>query len=363
MLATLVDAPFHRPGWIWEEKYDGIRLIAVKDGRRVELVTRNDKDRAADFPEVAAAIAALPAPTLVLDGEVVVFDAEGISRFQLLQRRAAGASPPIYVAFDSLHARGHDLLREPLTERRAVLEAEIVEGPRLQIARRLAADGFGAFAEAKRRGLEGVIGKDPASRYTPGVRSPAWCKVKVRAEEEFVIGGFTAPRGSRTHIGALVVGAWDDGGLRYAGKVGTGFTEQTLASLHRRLSPLARPTSPFVDAPRERDVTWVEPRLVAQLGFTEMTGDGKLRHPVFLGLREDKDARDVRRAAPSPKDEQRPGEETRPQPVNVGKGAKPPSELKRRTSDERARAPGGANRRPSARSVRRTRSRRRAPGP
>ena len=300
MLATLVDAPFHRPGWIWEEKYDGIRLIAIKDGRRVELITRNDKDRTLDFPEVAAALAALPAATLVLDGEVVVFDAGGVSRFQLLQRRAEGASPPIFVAFDCLHARGRDLLREPLTARRAALEAEVIEGPRLRIARRLADDGLRAFDEARRRGLEGVIGKDRASRYEPGVRSPAWCKVKVRAEEEFVIGGFTAPRGSRHHIGALLVGAWDGGGLRYAGKVGTGFTEQTLAALHRRLSPLARPTPPFANPPRERDVTWLEPHTVAQLGFTEMTTDGKLRHPVFLGLREDKDARDVRLSAPAP---------------------------------------------------------------
>ena len=329
MLATLVDAPFHRPGWIWEEKYDGIRLIAVRDGRRVRLITRNDKDRTADFPEVAAALAALPAPTLVLDGEVVVFDAGGISRFQLLQRRAEGASPSIYVAFDCLHARGRDLLREPLTARRAELEKEVREGPRLQLARRVAEDGFAAFAEAKRRGLEGVIGKDPNSRYEPGVRSPAWCKVKVRAEEEFVIGGFSAPRGGRRHLGALLVGAWDDGGLRYAGKVGTGFDESTLASLHRRLSPLARATSPFADAPRARDVTWVEPTLVAQLGFTELTGDGKLRHPVFLGLREDKNARDVTR----------------------------------RTSAEPAPAPGGATRRRRDRSAPAPRSRRRAPGP
>jgi bifunctional non-homologous end joining protein LigD len=293
MLATLVDAPFHRPGWVWEEKYDGIRLIAVKDGPRVRLLSRNDRDRSADFPEVVAALAALPAPTLVLDGEVVIFDAAGISRFQLLQRRAAGASPPIYVAFDCLHARGRDLLREPLAVRRAALAAEVREGSRLRLARRLADDGLAAFAEARRRGLEGVIGKDPGAPYRPGVRSPAWCKVKVRAEEEFLVGGFTAPQGGRHHLGALLVGAWDGGALRYAGKVGTGFDDATLADLHRRLVSLRRPDSPFADAPRARDVTWVEPRLVAQLAFTERTGDGKLRHPVFLGLRDDKDPIDV----------------------------------------------------------------------
>jgi bifunctional non-homologous end joining protein LigD len=303
MLATLVDAPFHRPGWVWEEKYDGIRLLALKSSRRVRLLSRNDKDRTADFPEIAAALAGLPAPTLVLDGEVVVFDAAGVSRFQLLQRRAAGASPPIYVAFDCLHARGRDLGPEPLTTRRSVLEAEVTEGPRLRLAQRLPDDGFRAFAEARRRGLEGVIGKDPDAPYLPGARSPAWCKVKVRAEEEFVVGGFTAPRGGRRHLGALLVGAWDGAALRYAGKVGTGFSDATLVDLGRRLSGLSRPQPPFVDAPRERDVTWVEPRLVAQLGFTERTGDGKLRHPVYLGLRDDKDPRTVRftpRTGPAP---------------------------------------------------------------
>jgi len=401
MLATLVDAPFHRPGWIWEEKYDGIRLIAVKDGRRVQLVTRNDKDRTADFAAVVGALARLPAPTLVLDGEVVVYDTEGVSRFQLLQRRGAGGATPIYVAFDCLHSRGRDVMGEPLTVRRAALEAELRQGPRLQLARRLADDGFEAFAEAQRRGLEGVIGKDPRSRYEPGVRSPAWCKVKVRAEEEFVVGGFTAPRGSRTHLGALLVGAWDGRGLRYAGKVGTGFTETTLASLHRRLAPHARPASPFIDAPRERDVTWVEPQLVAQIGFTELTGDGKLRHPVFLGLREDKPARDVHwpGTTPTPREEtgtDRSGRDeaadtTRSPRVrldaserrlrrrnpylgggsdehaqrarSVGRGATPPSELTRRTSRAPAPAPRGATRRRRGASARGSRSRRRGRGP
>ena len=294
MLATLVDAPFHRAGWVWEEKYDGIRLVALKDGRRVRLVTRNDRDRTADFPEIAAAVATLPAPTLVLDGEVVVLDEGGVSRFQLLQRRAAGASPTIYVVFDCLYARGRDLMSRPLRERRAALEAEVTEGTRLRVARRLPDDGLRAFEEARRLGLEGILGKDPDEPYRPGVRSPAWCKVKVRAEEELVIGGFTAPRGGRRYLGALLVGAWDGGVLRYAGKVGTGFTDATLADLHRRLTPLTVGSSPFADAPRARDVTWVQPRLVAQLAFTERTGDGKLRHPTFLGLRDDKPATEVR---------------------------------------------------------------------
>jgi bifunctional non-homologous end joining protein LigD len=340
MLATLVDAPFHRPGWVWEEKYDGIRLIARKQGRRVELMTRNDKDRTEDFADVAAALAALPAPTLVLDGEVVVFDAGGVSRFQLLQRRAAGASAPVYVVFDCLHARGRDLLREPLTARRAALEAEVRQGPVLKIARRLADDGMEAFAEARRRALEGVIGKDPSAPYRPGERSSAWCKVKVRAEEEFVIGGFSAPRGARQHLGALLVGAFDGDGLRYAGKVGTGFTEATLANLHRQLTRRRRAQPPFVDPPRERDLVWVEPELVAQLGFTERTGDGKLRHPTFLGLRDDKAARDVRWSGPR------------------GQAA-----ATRRSAGAARPGSGPATRRPAARPAPPRRSRRRAPGP
>jgi bifunctional non-homologous end joining protein LigD len=295
MLATPVGAPFHYPGWTYEEKYDGYRIIAYKEGKRVTLVTRNLKDRSGDFPEIVAAVAALPAPTLALDGEIVIFDREGISRFQLMQRRLEGeAEAAVFAVFDALWTRGRDLRGRPLTERRGVVEREVRPGSRLVVARRLAADGLEAFEEARRLGLEGLVGKDPASRYLPGVRSPAWRKVKVRAEEEFVIGGFTAPGGSRAHFGAILVGAHEGGRLRYAGKVGTGFTARTLDALRRRFTPLVRPTSPFADGPRERDVTWLRPTLVAQIGFTELTGDGRLRHPVFLGLREDKRASAVR---------------------------------------------------------------------
>ena len=296
MLATLVGEAFHLPQWVYEEKYDGFRFIAYKEGRAVTLLTRNMKDRTAEFPAVATAIAALPAPTLAIDGEVVVLDEHGVSRFQLLQRHMLGEldSPPLFAAFDCLYARGRDLRAAPLRERRRVLEAEVGKRALIPLSRRLAGDGFEAFAEARRRGLEGIVGKDLESPYVAGARSPAWRNVKVRAEEEFVVGGFTAPAGSRAHFGALLVGAYEGGALRYAGKVGTGFTTSLLADLRRRFGPLVRPTSPFADAPRFRSVTWLEPKLVAQIGFTERTGDGKLRHPVFLGLREDKRPREVR---------------------------------------------------------------------
>ena len=295
MLATLVDAPFHEPGWIYEEKYDGIRILAGKSGARVQLITRNRIDRTADFPEIATAIAGLPAPTLLLDGEIVLFDAEGISRFQLFG--ADTRRKPVYVVFDLLFARAHDLRGRSLLDRRAALEKEVRAAGPLRLARRLATNGFTAFELARERGLEGIVAKDPASTYETGKRSMAWRKVKVRAEEEFVIGGCTAPAGARAHFGAILVGAFDGDRLRYAGKVGTGFTAKTLAELAGRFRSLTRPTPPFVDAPRERGVTWLEPRLVAQIGFMERTGDGRLRHPVFLGLRDDKAPAEVRWAA------------------------------------------------------------------
>jgi bifunctional non-homologous end joining protein LigD len=296
MLATPVDAPFHRAGWVYEEKYDGIRILAEKDGPRVRLLSRNLKDRTADFLEVAGAVAALPAPALVLDGEVVFFDADRVSRFHLLQRRELGgrAGQAFFAVFDCLFARGRDLRSEPLSRRRAVLEAEVEERGVLLIARRLASDGLRAFAEARRLGLEGIVAKNEAAPYAAHTRSRDWLKIKIRAEEEFVIGGFTRPGGSRAHFGALLVGAHRGHTLRYAGKVGTGFTGRTLDDLMARFRSLVRPTSPFVDDVRERGVTWLEPRLVAQIGFTELTEDGRLRHPVFLGLRADKDAANVR---------------------------------------------------------------------
>lgn len=295
MLATLVDTPFHEPGWIYEEKYDGIRILAARSGTRVQLVTRNLIDRATDFPDIAAAIVRLPAPTLLLDGEIVIFDADGISRFQLFG--ADTRRKPVYVVFDLLFARAQDLRGRPLVERRAALEQEVAQSGPLKLARRLARNGFAAFRLARERGLEGIVAKDPASTYETGRRSMAWRKVKVRAEEEFVIGGFTAPAGARAHFGAVLVGAFDGDGLRYAGKVGTGFTVKTLAELAGRFRALARATPPFVDPPRARGVTWLEPRLVAQVGFMERTGDGRLRHPVFLGLRDDKAPAEVRWSA------------------------------------------------------------------
>ena len=290
MLATLVPKPFHQPGWVYEEKYDGIRALAYRRRGRVRLYSRNLKDITAEFAEVAEAVQGLPNGDLVLDGEIVAFDRRGVSRFQLLQRRAQGERiHPAFAIFDCLERAGIELLRRSLAERRRALEA--VVGPRHAVllrARRPASDGLAAYRIAQRRGWEGIIAKDDASPYEPGRRSRRWLKVKCRKEGEFVIGGFTAPAGQRKHFGALLLGLFDGPALRYVGKVGTGFSRTTLTDLAARMRALRTDTCPFRPAPREAGVTWVRSELVAQVSFIEWTANDKLRQPVFLGLRFDK---------------------------------------------------------------------------
>ena len=289
MLATLVPRPFHKPNWVYEEKYDGIRILAYKEGSKLSLITRNDIDRVGDFPNLAAAIRHLKTSTLLLDGEVVAFDQENVSRFQLLQQRSGEAK---YAVFDCLFANGRDLRAEPLSVRRKSLRNAIETGNVLLIAERLAENGLEAYRQAKRRGFEGVVAKDASSPYVEG-RSRYWLKVKIRKEEEFIVGGYTAPAGSRKYFGALLLGAYEKGVLRYVGKVGTGFNEKTLSSLFRKFKPLVRKESPFTPPLRMKNATFLAPKLVAQISFTEWTRDGKLRQPAFLGLREDKSPQEV----------------------------------------------------------------------
>jgi len=289
MLATLVKDPFHRPGWVYEEKYDGDRILAYKEGERIRLLSRNAKDHTAQFGRIGAAITALPSRTLLLDGEVVVFDRHGVSRFQLLQQ---GRGEPTYAVFDCLYRDGGDLRREPLTVRRRILENAVGRSERLLVARRLDENGLAAYGAAKEKGYEGVVAKDLSSPYIEK-RSTAWLKVKVRQKDEFVIVGYTPPSRNRRSFGALLLGAYDHGALRYVGKVGTGFSESTLASLFRAFQPLVRQTPPLADPPRERGVTYLTPRLVAQIAYEEWTADRKLRQPAFLGLRDDKRPGDV----------------------------------------------------------------------
>jgi len=289
MLATLVRKPFHRPGWIYEEKYDGYRILAYKEGDRVTLLSRNGNDRTATYVPVARAIQQLGARTLLLDGEVVAFDSHGISRFQLLQE---GSAATAYAVFDCLYSSGRDLRHELLQTRRAAAESAIDDTKGLMISRRLPDNGLEAFKVAKKKGYEGVVAKDLSSHYIEG-RSSKWLKVKVHQEEEMVIAGFTRPEGSRQYFGALLLGAFEDGKLRYVGKVGTGFNENTLACLYRKFRQLVQAKPAFADPPRESGVTYLRPKLVAQISFQEWTSGRKLRQPVFLGLRDDKRPEEV----------------------------------------------------------------------
>jgi bifunctional non-homologous end joining protein LigD len=285
MLASLVPKAFHLPGWVYEEKYDGYRILAYKEGSKVTLLSRNQLDRTATFAVVATAVEQLPDTTLLLDGEVVAFDSKGVSRFQLLQR---GDSSQRFAVFDCIYRNGRDLRSEPLARRRDELEACLEKAvEQLLVSRRLAKNGLSAFKIATRRGLEGIVAKDSDAAYEER-RSRKWLKVKAHQEEEFVIGGFTAPKGSRKYLGALLLGAYNGRDLHFVGKVGTGFTQQSLAALAKTFKPLIVKSSPFVDPPREKKVTWLAPRLVAQIAFQEWTADRKLRQPAFLGLRDDK---------------------------------------------------------------------------
>jgi len=292
MLATLVPEPFDRAGWVYEEKYDGIRALAYREAKRLRLVSRNLNDITSQFPELAAAIEVLPGGDIVLDGELVAFDSHDVSRFQLLQRRELGeAIRPAFAIFDCLEHQGAELLQRPLRERRAALETIVpVRAALLMRARRIAGDGVAAFRTAQRNGWEGIVAKYEESVYEPGHRSRMWLKVKCRRQSEFVIGGFTAPRGHRRHLGALLLGLYEAKRLRYVGSVGTGFTETMLAILGEELVALRAEVAPFDPAPPETDVTWVEPKLVAEIMYAEWTADGKLRQPAFVGLRHDKTA-------------------------------------------------------------------------
>jgi bifunctional non-homologous end joining protein LigD len=291
MLATLVDSPFTRPDWIFEEKYDGVRMLAYKEGAKVSLISRNAIDRTDRYPKITEAIGKLQPDTLALDGEIVIFDDKRVSRFQFLQQ---SDGQPVFAVFDCLYHDGKDVRTAPLSERRRALERAVKPSANVLLSARLDRDGLKAFEVAKRRGLEGLIAKDLASKYISG-RSGSWLKVKVRKEDEFVVGGFTEPSGSRHFFGALLLGVYSGGKLQYVGKVGTGFNKDTLRVLYKKFATLRKPRSPFSVDVKERGATFVAPKLVAQIGYTEWTSDGKLRHPVYLGLRDDKDAKDVKR--------------------------------------------------------------------
>ena len=310
MMAKLVEHPPPGPEWIYELKFDGFRALALKNGRSVELLSRNNKDLGRRFPEVAEAVGRLAAERAILDGEIVALDADGRSSFQLLQAFEMGEErPPVcYYAFDLLLDEGNDLRDSPLAARKARLEELLQSASEpLRYSASIEGDPEKLLAQVKARGLEGIIGKQRNSGYESGRRSGAWIKLKCLNEQEFVIGGYTPPQGSRKHFGALLVGYFEGKTLKFAGKVGTGFSTTLLDTLHSQLQKLRRSVCPFADLPEKsggrwtqnitpaemRRCTWVEPDLVCEIKFTEWTRDAKLRHPVFLGLRKDKSAREV----------------------------------------------------------------------
>ena len=303
-LATLVAAPPEGSEWIHETKYDGYRIGCAVEGGRVALWSRRGKDWTARFPEVAAAARALPLRSALLDGEVAAVLPDGRTSFQALQSALSGGGRALrYFVFDLLFLDGEDLSGRPLRERKAHLERLLAKagGGIIRQASHVGGPGATVLREACRLGLEGIVSKRADEPYRAGRRS-GWTKAKCVARQELVIGGFTDPEGSRDGIGALLVGHQQGGALRFAGKVGTGFTNASARTLRARLEPLERARPPFEPAPRGRlgrNAHWVDPVLVAEVAFTEWTSEGKIRHPSFQGLREDKRAEDVVREAPS----------------------------------------------------------------
>lgn len=297
-------------GWEFEVKLDGIRAIGIKDGRTVRLFSRRPRELTQDFPEIVEALARLPMKRFVVDGEIVAFDDEGRTSFQILQNRGQEAIETYFILFDLLQLDGKSLVNAPLAERRTQLQQLLKKaGKRLRFSESLVASPDRIWTEVKRLGLEGVIGKRADSMYEPGRRSGAWVKVKAQNEQEFVIGGYTPPQGSRKHFGSILVGYHEAGKLMFASGVGSGFTHRTLEDLYRRFQKLQIKKCPFANLPWPkprggfsnadmRRATWVEPKLVCQVKFYEWTRDGNLRQPVFLGLREDKKAQEVVREVP-----------------------------------------------------------------
>ncbi|GAA4536766.1 non-homologous end-joining DNA ligase [Mycobacterium paraffinicum] len=300
-LATLTDKRFSDPRWVFERKFDGMRCLAFRDGARVRLLSRNRQPLNGTYPELVDALAAQHTTRFVLDGEVVAFEGRRTS-FARLQGRLGITDPELaraspvrvfYYVFDLLHLDGKSTVDAPLLWRKRLLRNAIEFGGPLRYTPHRVTDGLAAYRAACERGDEGVIAKLAESTYDGG-RSKNWLKFKCVRDQEFVVGGYTSPKGSRIELGALLLGYYEGRELVYAGKVGTGFDEATLHRLHERLSAITRETPPFTRGlVREAGAHWARPELVVQIGFTEWTRDGKLRHPRYLGVRTDKDAGEV----------------------------------------------------------------------
>lgn len=357
MLAEVRERPFNRAGWVFELKLDGYRLLAGKEGGTVRLISRNGLDLAATFPEVVKAVAALPAETAVLDGEVVAPDAEGRPSFQLLQQRgkltrtpdvvrAAARVPVQFYAFDLLGLEGYDLRRLPHTERKALLQQLLNGDDTLRYLEHFPEQGETLFEHVVRLGMEGIVAKKADAPYTAG-RSPCWLKIRADRTDDFVVVGYSQPKGSRTGFGALHLAQYVGDRLVYAGRAGSGFSGKQLSQVRARLDKLVRPTPPcdgpvppgetesalpITAIPDYRTATWVEPVLTCEVRFKEWTREGYLRHPVFLRFRDDKSPRECVR--------QWPATETAKAGSPDGKArARPPAPKVRAERPTQARAP------------------------
>ena len=305
MLATLTETLPSEGKWIYEPKLDGVRALIYVSGGTVRIYSRNRKPLNGAYPELVEALEPAVRGDAVLDGEIVAFDPDrGVTSFARLQQRMQLRDPirarrsqvPIFLyLFDCLFYEGVDLTTLPLVDRKAVLRDVVWFDDPIRFTPHKSSGSAAMLREACDQGAEGILAKRADSRYV-SARSTDWLKLKCVRQQEFVIGGYTAPQGSRERLGALLVGYYEGKSLRYAGKVGTGYDRRTLETLHRRLVPLHRDAPPFSEGPAPAgEIQWVTPRLVAQIGFSEWTTAGLLRHPRFIGLRDDKAAREVRR--------------------------------------------------------------------
>lgn len=300
MLASLVREPFDHPDWLFEVKWDGYRAVAeIRDGR-ASLYSRNRISLDRKFSPIVEALGGLPFEA-VLDGEIVVVDDRGHPDFQLLQDYPKSARGHLlYYVFDLLHLEGHDLMKQPLVARKELLKKILPRGPKVRFSDHIRAEGEAFFWLVKEKGLEGMIAKRAQSVYRAGRRSREWLKVKTQLTQEGVIAGFTEPRGSRRHFGALLLGVFEKGRLVFIGHTGGGFSAEKLEELRERMAPLIRKKSPFKEPPQtDRPVTWVKPVLVCEVALQGWTEEGFMRQPVFLRLREDKAAREVVREGPA----------------------------------------------------------------
>lgn len=303
MLASPGTMPTDSDRWAFEFKWDGARVVAYIDGGRVRLMSRNDLDVTVTYPELHPLGLDLGSRPAILDGEVIALDEKGVPSFGVLQQRMhvnvaekarqlAARVPVVYMVFDVLYLDGHSVIDRPYEHRRTLLEGLRLDGPSWKTPPSLRGDGEDFLEAARSRGLEGVIAKRRDSVYTPGRRSPHWIKVKVIRAQGVVIGGWTPGTGRREHrIGALLLGIPDSDGLAYVGKVGTGFTDVMLDALAAKLKPLTTSAPPFTSPPPKADAsvaTWVRPKLVGEVEFSEWTSTGRLRHPTWRGLRPDK---------------------------------------------------------------------------